>query len=178
MIVSLCGTPGAGKSTVARIVAKEMGYNFYSIGDLRGRMAMKRGINIDELNNIGMTQDWTDKEVDEYQRELGESEDNFVIDGLISFYFIPHSKKILLKTSYEEGAKRIFNDQRPDEPYKKTVGEVKEMIESRMRSNFDRYKKYYGLENIFDEKNFDLVVDTTHKSKDEVCKEVLTYLKL
>ncbi|NCN22588.1 hypothetical protein GW934_03820, partial [Candidatus Falkowbacteria bacterium] len=47
-------------------------------------------------------------EVDEYQKKLGETEDNFIIEGRTSWYFIPNSLKIYLDVSLEEGAKRIF----------------------------------------------------------------------
>ncbi|MCX6741353.1 MAG: AAA family ATPase, partial [Candidatus Parcubacteria bacterium] len=46
MIITLSGKPGSGKTTVAKILAEKLGYKFYSTGDLRGQMAMKRGLTI------------------------------------------------------------------------------------------------------------------------------------
>ena len=64
MIITISGKPGSGKSTVAKIIAAKLGLNKYSIGDLRGKMALDRGITIDELNEVGEKEDFTDKEAD------------------------------------------------------------------------------------------------------------------
>ncbi len=94
MIIVISGSPGSGKSTVGKILAKDLGYKFYSMGDLRGQMAMERGLTIDQLNEIGKTEDWTDRAADEYQKKLGETEDNFVIDSWAGFHFLPQAFKI------------------------------------------------------------------------------------
>ena len=107
MIITISGMPGSGKTTVAKLLAKRLGYEHYSMGDLRGKMAMERGISIDELNKLGEKESWTDKEADDYQKKLGETEDNFVTDGRTGFHFIPHSRKIFLKVDLRIGAERI-----------------------------------------------------------------------
>ena len=55
MIITISGIPGSGKTTVGRMLAEKLGYKFYSIGDLRGKMAMERGMTIDQLNELGKT---------------------------------------------------------------------------------------------------------------------------
>jgi predicted cytidylate kinase len=177
MIISISGKPGAGKTTVAKMLAKKLGFKFYSIGDLRGEIAMKLGITIDELNEIGTKQEWTDKNVDEYQKELGEKEDNFVIDSWLGFHFIPKSKKIFLDVDPKEAAKRIFKDQRKDEPKMRNVEEVEKMLEKRVKNSLERYKKYYNI-NCFDKKNYDLVIDTTHMKPEDVVKRIMKFLKI
>ena len=84
MIITISGLPGSGKTTVGRIVAKKLGYRFLSMGDLRGEIAMKHGMTIDQLNEIGKKESWTDKEVDGMLAEKGRSEDNFVEIGRAS----------------------------------------------------------------------------------------------
>lgn len=176
MIITISGTAGSGKSTVAKLVAQKLGLKFYSMGDLRGKMAMKRGLTIDELNEIGKTEDWTDREADEYQEKLGKTEDNFIVDGWVSFHFIPHSIKIFLDADLKEAAKRIFKDQRPDEPKKETVEEVKEMIEKRIEESRERYKKYYCID-FLDKKHYDFIVDTTEISAEQVADKVVGFVK-
>src|SRR5689334_16245543 len=99
MIISITGAPGTGKTSVGKLLAKRLGYNFYSVGDLRGKMAMERGLTIDELNKLGEKDASTDTMADDYQRELGRKEDNFIIEGRLSWHFIPHSFKVFLKCS-------------------------------------------------------------------------------
>lgn len=60
------------------------------------RHSAKRGMTLAEYNKLGETDPSTDIEVDEYQKKLGETEDNFIIEGRTSWHFIPHSLKFLL----------------------------------------------------------------------------------
>ena len=89
MIITISGAPGSGKTTVARLLAKKLGYRHYSIGDLRGEIALRKGITIDELNKLGEKDPSSDREVDEYLESLGKKEDNLVIDCRMGFHFIP-----------------------------------------------------------------------------------------
>ena len=165
MIISITGGPGTGKTSVGKLLAKRLGFPFYSVGDLRGKMALERGITIDELNARGETDASTDTVADDYQRELGQKEDNFVIEGRLSWHFIPHSFKVLLTCNVDEAARRIFEaskanpDDRPDEPSYASVEDVKKAITDRVESDIRRYKKYYGIE-YRDPAHYDFVLET------------------
>lgn len=172
MIITIAGKNGSGKSTVAEFLAKKLKLKHYSIGDLRGEIAMKMGITIDELNKIGEKEDWTDKIADEFQKELGKKQDNFVIDGRLSYHFIPNSIKIYLKVTDQVAADRIFNNQRPDEPKKNSVSDVKKMLVERYKNDRKRYKHYYRID-IEDLKNYDIVIDTSNLSKEQMENLVL-----
>lgn len=165
MIISITGGPGTGKTSVGKELAKRLGYHFYSVGDLRGNMALERGITIDELNAQGETDDSTDVPIDNKQRELGQTEDNFVIEGRLSWHFIPHSFKVLLTCELNEAARRIYEarktrpDDRKDEHPYASVEDAKEAIQKRIASDVRRYQKYYNLD-YRDPTHFDLVVET------------------
>lgn len=172
MIISISGKPGSGKSTVAKMLASRLGYRFYSIGDLRGKIAMKMGITIDELNKIGEKEEWTDKTVDEYQKKLGKKEDDFVIDGRLAFYFIPHSFKVFLDVNLDVAAKRIYMDQRPDEIKCESIEDVKKMLVKRMESDRRRYIKYYNVD-FLNLKHYDIVINTTYKKPQDIVDTIL-----
>src|SRR5260221_8570041 len=147
MIISISGVPGSGKTSVAKLLAKQRGMTFYSMGGLRGKMALERGITIDELNRLGETDPTTDTSVDDYQRELGKKEDNFVIEGRLSWHFIPNSFKIFLGCDLHEAAKRIYGARknetsRDDEPLYANVEQAEKDIANRMASDDLRYQKY------------------------------------
>ncbi len=177
MIISICGDPGSGKSTIRKLLAKRLGLKQYSMGDLRGKMALERGLTIDELNKLGESEAWTDNDVDDYQRQLGQKEDNFVIEGRTSYHFIPHSFKIKLAVTYEEGARRIMEGAvRPDEPKAATIGDKVAQLKERVASDNRRYQKYYGLD-VANPKNYDLVVDTTLLTPSQVVDAIIKAIK-
>jgi len=176
MIITISGLPGAGKTTAAKLVAEHLKLRHYSVGDLRGKMAIERGMTLDELNKLGEKEDFTDKDVDDYQKKLGERENDFIIDGRLSFHFIPNSIKVFLKVDPEEGARRIFNDQRPDEPEYSSADEVLKGNQERMASDKKRYTKYYNLDPIKDE-HYDLVIDTTDSTIEITSEKIIEFVK-
>jgi len=120
MIITICGQAGSGKSSIARVLAKRLGYKHYSMGDMRRKMAAERGITLAEFNKLGEKEDFTDREVDEYQAQLGKKEDSFVVDGRTSWYLISQSVKVYLIADIKSRAKRVFRDERSVERFKTT----------------------------------------------------------
>ncbi len=177
MIITISGLPGSGKSTVGKILAKKLGYEFMSMGDLRGKMAIDRGLTIDELNRLGEKEGWTDKEVDDYQREYGKTHDKLVVEGRLSFHFIPQSFKIFLTVNQKTAAARTMENrnERQDEKSAKTVEEAERLLHERIESDKKRYLKYYNLD-YTDPKHYDLALDTTEPSIDEVVQIILDRL--
>jgi CMP/dCMP kinase len=175
LIISICGMPGSGKSTVAKLLCKKLKYKHYSAGDFRRMMAEKRGISIADLNKLGENESFTDNEVDDFQKELGKKQDNFVIDGRLSWHFIPHSLKVFLCGDLEIRAKRIMHEKREKESFK-SIEEAKNKISEREKSDEKRYEKYYGVD-YTDKKNYDLVIDTTKIPAEEVVFKILEFAK-
>lgn len=176
MILSLTGLPGAGKSTIAKLLSEKLQMPWYSIGALRGKMAEERGITIDELNHIGEKHAFTDQEVDDYQTTLGKTQDHFIVDGRLAWHFIPHSYKIFLDVDSAVAAERIFlaakAGLRPDEKPYASVKEVEEAITKRLASDQKRYEQYYQVDYL-DRKNYDIVIDTTRLAPDEIVNHIL-----
>jgi predicted cytidylate kinase len=137
------------------------------------KMAEKRGMHFAHFSKVAENNPAIDKELDDMQKELGK-QDNLVMDSRIGFYFIPNSYKIFLKASSDEAAKRIFNAKRHGEDYK-DLNDAKKFIIKRMNSEKKRYKKYYGID-FPNEKDFDLVIDTTDMSINEVVEKILRNL--
>jgi len=173
MQISICGTPGSGKSTVAKIVAQKLGYKYYSVGEIRREMAKKRGLTIDEFNSLPED---TDTEFDEYQKKLGKTEDNFVIEGRLSFHFVPNSIKFYLVCDLGVAAERIYKNQRSTEKPYKSIEDAKKEIEERIKQDNQRYFKRYGLRP-YHASHYDYVIDTTNISIEEVVQEILEKIK-
>ncbi len=173
MIITLSGLPGSGKSTVARMLAKRLGYQFFSMGDLRGQAALERGLTIDEFNALPEN---TDTIVDEYQKKLGQTEDNLIIDGRISWHFIPESFKVFLDVDPQVGAERIFvgkrGANRGDEPEYRDAAHVRDTLAARVADDTVRYKKHYGID-FADRSVYDLVIDTSTQTPEETAAAIL-----
>lgn len=172
MIISLSGAPGSGKSTVAQMLAEKLGWQRYYMGGLRREAAKKRGMTLAEYNKLGESDIETDKEVDEYQKELGQKKDNFIIEGRTSWYLIPHSFKIYLDVDQEEGAKRIFGslqkkNTRNEGENLASWQDVLASNKERMASDSRRYRQYYNID-AYDRNNYDFYLDTTNLTPDQV----------
>ena len=179
MIITITGLPGSGKTTVVKLLAETLHVPWYSIGDLRGKMAKERGMTIDELNRIGESEAFTDKEVDDYQTALGTSNESFVIDGRLSWYFIPHSFKLFLDVNPDTAAMRIFQSsragERKDEQGYFSAEEVKKFIDARVASDVRRYQKYYSVD-FADLSHYNLVIDSTNTSPEKIVEQILASL--
>jgi len=174
MIITISGKPGSGKSTIANLLTRELKLKRYSVGDFRREMAKKMGLTIHQLNELGEKKEFTDKDADNWQVEIGKKEDNFIIDGRLSYHFIPNSIKLFLDVSPEIGAKRIMDDNREEE--KIVDGKMAvELWSKRVESDIMRYKKYYHL-NPYDLKNYDYVLDTSKLTIEEVLKKVKDFI--
>jgi CMP/dCMP kinase len=180
MIISITGNIGSGKSTAAKQLSEKLNIPWYSMGDMRGKMAEERGMSLQEFNKLGESENFTDKEVDDYQAKLGKTETDFVIDGKVSWNFIPNSFKVFLKVSKEVGAKRVLSSskkgERTDEIFK-SIQEAKLANNTRAESDQKRYKKYYNIDYLNME-NYDLVIDTSNLSEEEALKKILDSLPI
>ena len=179
VIITISGAPGSGKSSVAQELARRLGLKHYSIGDLRRRIARERGMTLDQYNRLGETTDETDREPDEYQARLGREEGDFVIDSRLGFHFIPHSFRVRLAVDPQVGAQRIFRAQRTEEQAERRYQSVEAVLranQARETSDRKRYQMYYG---VVPEENshYDLVVDTSEKSIDEVVGVIIREVK-
>jgi len=177
MKITISGALGSGKSTIAKLLAKKLNLKHYSTGDFMRKLAAERNLTILELNNIAVKEDWVDKELDERQIKFGIEEDNFVIDGRLSWHFIKDSIKIYLDVSDEVAAKRIWLDLKNRETESpKSIEKLMEEIKERKQKEIERYLKKYNI-NHHDKSNYDLVIDTTSIPIEKVIEKILNYLK-
>lgn len=178
MIITISGTPGSGKSTVAKAVAKEFGLKHYSAGDFMREMAAEKGISLEELSRLAEKDVSIDREIDARNKRLAE-EDNFIIDSRLAFHFLPKAIKIFLKVAPEIAAKRIWKDIKENKRGVEQFSSEKEVLAGilkRQKSEVGRYKKYYNLDYL-DEKNYDFVLDTSKLNAQESIEETLKYLR-
>jgi len=186
MIITISGTAGSGKSTAAKMVAAHLNAEYVSVGNMRREIARKRGMSLLELNEYAKTHPETDVEVDKevssMVREFSNGGKHVVVEGRMQFYFLPESLKIFIKVSPEEGARRIWNDlqnkatrEARNEGSISSQEQMEKEIVTRDKQDSLRYLKYYGVDHR-DEKQYDLVIDSTSLTPDEVVEEILDFI--
>jgi cytidylate kinase len=97
------------------------------------------------------------------------------MDARLGWHFIPQSFKVFLEVDPEVAARRIYDAGRGTEHENITLAETERAIASRTESERKRYFGYYGLD-YTDHDHYDLVVDTSGLSIDEVVEVVLAHL--
>lgn len=141
-------------------------------------MAAERGITIVELNILAENDANIDQEIDGKQKAFMDSNDNFVIDSRIGWFFAPDSFKVFLTVDPNIAAERIFADiqakksERKEEMFE-TLDAVKERLVERVASEKERYKKYYNIEDYQAPEHFDLVIDTGSNNINDVISKII-----
>ncbi len=176
MEITISGKAGSGKSTVARLLSKKLNLKHYSIGDLMRAMAAKRGVSLMKFNRLAESDKSIDLQLDEKLKALGKTKDDFVVDGRLTAFFIPHADvKIFLKADDNVRAERILNDRRQQEKsssLKETIKNIKKREESEKK----RYQKYYGI-NYLNKKLYDYVIDTSNMTPKQVVEKIIDFIK-
>lgn len=178
MLITISGTPGAGKGTAAALLAKRLKLPVYSIGDIRRSLARARGMTLAEFNRYGETHPATDLDVDLWQNRMASQLGKGIFEGRVSYAMIPESIRIYLACSIPEGARRIMQDQHEKRKFEAdhtTLEKTKQSIKRRLRSDQRRYQKYYGL-NIHDRSQYDLVIVSTKLQPKDVQVKIARFL--
>ena len=174
MIISISGNAGSGKTTVAKILANKLNYEFISIGNIRRKIANDLNIDIYQLNNDSIKNTKFDTKVDNFQKLLNYN-NNIILDSRLGFYFQPKSDKIFLKVNNNIAAKRRFENQTPSEQYK-TIKEALSKIKERDFNDELRYKKLYGISH-FNLNNYDLIINTSYSNINEIIEKIYNHIK-
>lgn len=174
MKIVIGGKPGAGKSTVAKQLAKELKIKHYSTGDFMRELADERGITLLELGQKAVTDSTIDEELDRKQKKLSESDQSFVIDSRLGAFFIKNAFKVFLDCGDDERARRIFAQNREKEK-NNSLEITKHNMKSREENENKRYHKYYGF-NCYHKQNFDIVIDTGNVTAEEVVNQIICSL--
>jgi len=176
MRITIFGKAGTGKSTVARLLSEKLGLRHYSIGDLMRAMAAEKGISLLELNRLAETDKSIDFELDNKLKELGKEKDDFVVDGRLTAFFVPHAEvRVFLDADDNVRAERILKDKRQHEK-SKSLKDAISNIKKREDSEKKRYKKYYGIDYL-NKKLYNCFVDTTKIAPNEVVGNIIKFVE-
>ena len=169
--ISLAGDLGSGKSTVGSILKEKFYADIISIGKIQREMAEKLGMDTTEFNVYQETHPELDKELDDKLASYENKEGSFIFDSRMAWHFVPSAFSVYLKCDIVEAAKRVAKAGRSDERYSDEKEAADKLLLRREREK-KRYADFYGVD-ITDMNNYDLVVDTTDKSVEEVAEAII-----
>ena len=83
---------------------KKLKLKHYSTGDFMRQIAKEKSLTLLQLSKKAESDKSIDIELDKRQKDLGKTQDNFIIDSRLGWHFIPKAKKItrngLMKVSH------------------------------------------------------------------------------
>lgn len=175
MIITFSGLNGTGKTAVSKRVAKQLGYEWWGMGEVKRALAEEMGLTITEFDVLSHQQPQKyHRDFDERTTRLGER-DGIVVDARAGWHFIPHSVKVFLTASDEARGVRVAASQRSAEQgfsdWQEALREIDARADLFRRSLLD----IYGID-VYDPENFDYVLDTSGIDEDQVVVNVLSYL--
>lgn len=154
VVVVVSGPPGSGKSTLAKRLAERLGLRYFSTGSLYRRIAVERGVGLEELDSLAERDPSIDLEIDSLARREAER-GGVVIDTHAGGWLLRDLStfSIYVTASLETRARRVA------ERDGKSLEEAMREIVSREESMRRRFSQLYGID-MRDTTVFDLVINT------------------
>src|SRR3990167_4405720 len=141
-IITIAGYPGSGKSSTAKGVARMLGYEHFSSGDLFRKMASERGYSIEEINITAEKQREIDLEVDELLKKMHKEKDNLVIDSRMAFHWMPDSFKVFLDLDPQMALERTFAQIQKEGRASQDASTIEEVRENTLKRVHNEQKRY------------------------------------
>ncbi len=170
--VTISGTPGSGKSTVAELLKDKLGLPYVYSGLLFRKQAEKHKMSLAEFGKFCEQNDEIDRQLDEEQVKILEK-GNVILEGRLAGWLahlnnIP-AVKIMLDAAIDVRAQRIKKREQGS-----LIHQKKELIQREKSERF-RYKKYYDID-LKDTHIYDLVIDTSKKSPEEIIDLIMSHI--
>ena len=167
--ITVSGTPGSGKSTVAELLEEKLEINYVYSGMIFRSLAEKYKMSLEEFGKYCEENEDVDKELDANQLEILKK-GNVILEGRLAGWLAHLNKidafKVMIVTDLDTRAERIVKRENGEIELRK-----KEIIE-RERSEAARYKRYYDID-LKDTSIYDLVVDSGNKTPEEIVELII-----
>jgi len=168
--ITVSGQICTGKTTLYRSLGKELGWETFSTGQFFRDYAKKHALSLEgaEEQNEEIT-----KKIDYQVRDLLKTKERIIVEGWMAGIMAnsyPGILKVLLICSDKLRVSRFA--EREGVSLNNAAARVKE----RDSSWLAEISKIYGRSDIFAPKHYDLVIDTTKLTPNQILRQVLTTL--
>jgi cytidylate kinase len=171
LVVTIGGPHGTGKSTYAKMIAKQLKLRYISAGKMFRDLAKEKGLSLEELSRQAAESPEIDNLIDE-RSAVEAAKGNAVIEGQLAAWMAKDSAhvRIYVRASDEARIGRIARRDHLDYETARTQTVEREKIQR------DRYKRYYGI-NIDDLTPYNIIVDTTDRSVESTSAELMSKIR-
>jgi predicted cytidylate kinase len=178
-VIVISGMPGCGSTTTGALLAEKLELKFFSAGSYTKRLAKDEekidGKETDRIVEFWKTIRGQSKEhhmaIEELQQKLAE-EGDIVIEGKLSIRFVKNADfKIWLKAPTMTRAERYAERDGHDGI------KAKQQLEEKEKSERENWKRIYGFDYFEQEKEADLVIDTSDKSPEQIVDIIIKSIR-
>ena len=157
MLITISGLPGAGTSTVARLVAGALGVERVDGGTVFRTMAAERGLDVGEFSQVAEDDPEIDLELDQRLANRA-AEGDVLLESRLAGWIVTNAglpaTRVWIDADEAERAHRVATREGAD------PGAALEANRAREASERRRYRTYYGID-LDDRSVYDLVIDST-----------------
>ena len=172
--ITVSGSPGSGKTTVAQLLKKKLQLPYVYSGDIFRKQAEREGMSLEEFGRYCEQHKDVDKELDRQQLEIIK-QGNVIVEGRLAGWLAYQNNipavKIFIDADQQTRVNRIVNRELGDREKRK------EELVKREKSEATRYKTYYNID-IDDTSIYDIVIDSSKKTPEEIVDIILKKLRM
>lgn len=169
MVIAMSGVPGSGKTTVARLVARELGLEHVYAGDIFRRQADERGLSLADYLRLAETDSSIDRALDDRMRARAQA-GNVVLEGRLSALMCDQAHvdalRVFLDCSEAVRAARIAQREGG------ATAERLQDIQVREASDRYRYREIYGFD-YHDPERYDAVIATDTRTPEDLASDIV-----
>ncbi|MDR2944064.1 MAG: cytidylate kinase family protein [Methanosarcinales archaeon] len=183
MIVTLSGLPGAGTTTISKLLQDKTGFKFISAGEIFRQEAKNRNLSLEQFSKMSESDPSIDTGLD--MKMIGiirENQGNLILEGRLAAYNCIHAVngfssknkalKVLLTAAPEVRAKRIAQRD-AEESLDITVAKMFR----REASERKRYSSFYDID-IENTAIYDIIIPTDAKAPKEIAEIICSLTDL